>query len=87
MPKPIAPFDKDPKRSAETCFDRETRKPVPPSHLKTYRQAPAQYHLSPEPKFREVAAKLAKGVATAELENRTEVAAAATNTIRQSSKY
>jgi hypothetical protein len=52
-PKPIAAFDNDLERASEACFDRETGKPVPPSHLKTYRQALAQYHLSPEPKFRD----------------------------------
>jgi hypothetical protein len=51
LPKPIAPFDSDLKRASAACFDRETGKPVPPSQLKTYRQALAQYHLSPEPKF------------------------------------
>jgi hypothetical protein len=51
VPKPIAPYDVDSARAAQKCFDRETGKPVPPSQLKTYRQALAQYHLSPEPKF------------------------------------
>jgi hypothetical protein len=50
-PKPVAPFDSDPNRGSAACFDRETGEPVPPSQLKTYRQALAQYHLSPEPKF------------------------------------
>jgi hypothetical protein len=51
LPKPVAPFDTHNRRAAETCFDRETGKPVPASRLKTYRQALAQYHLSPESKF------------------------------------
>jgi predicted XRE-type DNA-binding protein len=38
-------------RTSDKCFDRETGKPVPASQLKTYRQALAQYHLSPETKF------------------------------------
>ena len=33
------------------AFDRNTCEPVPASALKTYAQAIAQYHLSPEPKF------------------------------------
>jgi len=51
LPKPVAPFDADIKCASQTCFDRDTAKPVPPSRLKTYRQALAQYHLSPEAKF------------------------------------
>lgn len=51
VPKPIAPYDADSARASKKCFDRETGKPVPASQLKTYRQALAQYHLSPEPKF------------------------------------
>ena len=51
VPKPIAPYNADPARAPEKCFDRETGKPVSDSMLKTYRQSLAQYHLSPEPKF------------------------------------
>jgi hypothetical protein len=47
--KPIAPYARE--QASEKCFDRETGKPVPASQLKTYRQALAQYHLSPEAKF------------------------------------
>ena len=50
-PKPIAPYDRNISRAALNCFDRETGKPVGPQLLKTYRQALAQYHLSPESKF------------------------------------
>ena len=50
-PKPIAPFDADPDRSLLHVFDRETGEPVIADQLKTYAEALAQYHLSPESKF------------------------------------
>ena len=50
-PKPIAPYSTDIKRAAQNCFDRETGKPISSKCLKTYREALAQYHLSPESKF------------------------------------
>lgn len=50
-PKPIAPYNTDIKRAAQNCFDRETGKPISSKSLKTYREALAQYHLSPESKF------------------------------------
>jgi hypothetical protein len=50
-PKPIAPHSKEINVAEKCCFDRETARPVPPECLKTYRQALAQYHLSPESKF------------------------------------
>jgi hypothetical protein len=40
-----------PRRPAEHCFDRDTSAPIVNGTLKTYRQALAQYHLSPESKF------------------------------------
>jgi hypothetical protein len=49
--KPVGPFDKNPAAAAENAFDRITRKPIAIAHLKTYRQALAQYHLHPEDKF------------------------------------
>jgi hypothetical protein len=51
LPKPVAPFDKDLRRASQNAFDRTTGKAVSPDTLKTYRQALAQYHLSPEMKF------------------------------------
>jgi len=51
LPRAIAPYDKDPIKAAQHCFDRDTGKPVPASLLKTYAQALAQYHLHPESKF------------------------------------
>ena len=51
LPKPVAPFDSDPAKAADTCFDRDTGIVVPPSVLKTYKDALAQYHLRPEHKF------------------------------------
>ena len=50
-PKPIAPYDSDPIAAVSKVFDRVTGKPVDPSQLKTYAEALAQYHLSPESKF------------------------------------
>jgi hypothetical protein len=49
--KPIAPYNTDINRAAQDCFDRETGKPISKKSLKTYREALAQYHLSPESKF------------------------------------
>jgi transcriptional regulator with XRE-family HTH domain len=48
---PIAPFDKDHNRAVKLCFDRNTREPIPPECLRTYREVLAQYHLHPEAKF------------------------------------
>ena len=52
LPKPVAPYDIDPAKAAEKCFDRDTGILVPSAVLKTYRRALAQYHLRPEKKFR-----------------------------------
>jgi hypothetical protein len=50
--KPVAPFDKDMGRASINAFDRETGAPLSTSTtIKTYREALAQYHLSPESKF------------------------------------
>lgn len=49
--KPIAPFEKNGRKATATVFDRETGKPVDPSILRTYAEALAQYHISPESKF------------------------------------
>lgn len=50
-PKPVAPYDSDPSKAAERCFDRDTGNKVPAEALKTYAVALAQYHLRPEHKF------------------------------------
>jgi hypothetical protein len=50
-PKPIAPFDKDVSKASANAFDRETGEPIARSEIKTYREALAQFHLSPESKF------------------------------------
>jgi len=50
-PKPVSVYDKDLRKAAEGCFDRETGEPVQPLALKTYQEALAQYHLHPEAKF------------------------------------
>ena len=49
--KPVAPFDKDIGKASRNVFDREKGGMVPSADLKTYREALAQYHLSPESKF------------------------------------
>lgn len=49
--KPVAPFEKDPKRIARSAFDRITGMSVLSKQLKTYQEALAQYHLHPEDKF------------------------------------
>jgi hypothetical protein len=51
LPKPVAPFDRNPARAADACFDRDTGIPVPIKVLKTYKYSVAQYHLRPEHKF------------------------------------
>lgn len=51
IPRPVAPFDKDPAKAAEKCFDRLTGEPVDAESLLTYERALAQYHLHPEEKF------------------------------------
>ncbi len=40
--KPVAPFEKDPKRVARFTFDRLTGLAVSPKQLKTYQEALAQ---------------------------------------------
>lgn len=49
--KPIAPFETDREKAASMAFDRDSGAPVPQSALKSYTNALAQYHLSPESKF------------------------------------
>ena len=51
LPRPVAPYNSDPARAAENCFDRLTAKPVPADQLKTYAEALADYHIHPETKF------------------------------------
>lgn len=51
LPKPIAPFDKDPARAARNAVDRETGEPVSAEALKSYRVVLAFYALHPEAKF------------------------------------
>ena len=50
-PSPVAPFDNDPTKAANKCFDRVTGEPVPKHLLATYREALADYHIHPEAKF------------------------------------
>jgi hypothetical protein len=52
LPRPVAPFDANPGRAAQQCFDRVMGTPIPAGQLKTYAQVFAQYHLHPEAKFR-----------------------------------
>ncbi len=49
--QPVAPFDDDPVRAASRAFDRHTGKAMDTTDLKTYQNALASYHLSPESKF------------------------------------
>ena len=49
--RPIAPYDSDPVRALPNVFDRVTGDSTGPELLKTYADALAQYHLSPEDKF------------------------------------
>jgi hypothetical protein len=51
VPKPIAPFSRDPDHALGTGFDRDTGESVDPEEFKTYSEALAQYHLSCEAKF------------------------------------
>ena len=51
LPAVVAPFNNDPVRGAERCFDRRTGRQVPVSVLATYREAVADYHLHSESKF------------------------------------
>lgn len=49
--KPIAAFDSDLAVAIAAVFDRESGKSIAASALKSYAEALAQYHLSPESKF------------------------------------
>ena len=49
--KPVAPFERDHDLAIRQAFDRETGVSVEGSQLRTYADALAQYHLSPESKF------------------------------------
>ena len=51
LPRVVAPFDASPLAAIQNCFDRNTDLPVDLTHLRTYRQSLAQYHLHPEAKF------------------------------------
>ncbi len=50
-PAIVAPYDRDPTRSAGLAFDRRTQRPVPLTKLATYREVLTQYHLREEAKF------------------------------------
>lgn len=51
VPKPSAPFERDPVKDAAGAFDRLTGERVPQDQLKTYADALRAYHLSCESKF------------------------------------
>lgn len=51
IPRPIAPFERNPKLAVQQAFDRNTGEPVEAYKLNTYSEALAQYHLSTEDKF------------------------------------
>jgi hypothetical protein len=50
-PRPVAPFDRDPRAAAEHAFDRLTGEGMDARGLRSYASALAQYHLSSEEKF------------------------------------
>lgn len=50
-PKPIAPFERDGALAGAMAFDRVSGDPVESDTLKTYAEALALFHLSPEDKF------------------------------------
>tara|TARA_R110002073_G_scaffold303292_2_gene471599 strand:- start:104 stop:508 length:405 start_codon:yes stop_codon:yes gene_type:complete len=51
VPKPSAPFDRDPEVAVAGAFDRVSGVSVARCALKTYAEALAGYHLHPEDKF------------------------------------
>lgn len=51
LPKPIAPFSRDPTKALQTVFDRVTGDSIGADQLKSYSEVLAQYHLSCEDKF------------------------------------
>jgi hypothetical protein len=51
LPRPVAPYNANPRLAAASCFDRHTGAAVPIDRLKTYGEALADYHLHPEAKF------------------------------------
>jgi hypothetical protein len=51
LPRPVAPFNSNPSRAADQCFDRRTGEQVAVNRLKTYTEALSSYHLHPETKF------------------------------------
>jgi hypothetical protein len=51
IPRPVAPYNADPKLVAANCFDRLTGDPISIDRLKTYAEALSDYHLHPESKF------------------------------------
>ena len=50
-PKPISSFERDGALAGAMAFDRVSGEPVEPEALKTYAEALALFHLSPEDKF------------------------------------
>lgn len=51
VPRAVSPYDRDVRKAARACFDRETGEPVPLRLLTTYADALSRYHLRPESKF------------------------------------
>lgn len=51
LPRPIAPFDKNPLKAAEQSFDRMTGHAMSVRDLKTYAEVLEDYHIHPEAKF------------------------------------
>ena len=53
LPSAVAPYARDARRAAKTCFDRRTGQPVPATLLKSVGRTLARYHLQPESKYRQ----------------------------------
>ena len=51
-PAPVATFDRDPRKAAEACFDRQSGEPISSLLLQTYGEALATYWLHPVDKLR-----------------------------------
>jgi hypothetical protein len=51
-PAPVAAFHRDPRKAAETCFDRQSGEPISSLLLQTYGEALATYWLHPVDKLR-----------------------------------
>lgn len=51
VPRASAPYNRDPVKGAERCFDRESSESIAADQLRSVRQALAMFHVHPESKF------------------------------------